>query len=221
MRRLDVALLRPGVHGRLDFRFGLDAEDFAGNLEARFDELAGQVRGQRASGQAWVSTLPDGWRFDDVRLRLGATRIDLAGQIGARNDLRFDINASVLRCSSDARPSRGRQSRRWCARDRCSADRTWRRPRLRDLRLDSLRASVDVDPAGSGRTDALLRLDGCAGASATPMASRSRCRVRPARTVPVCTCAVGPDADARGRGRFHDGSGNSASLRWTCSTTGT
>ena len=209
MRRLDVALLRPGVNGRLDFRFGLDAEDFAGNLEARFDELAGQVRGQRASGHAWVSTLPDGWRFDDVRLRLGATRIDLAGQIGAHNDLRFDINASDLALLvPDARgrlEAAGRVG--GSARDPLlgliarGAGLAWQ-----DLRLDSLRASVDVDPAGSGRTDALLRLDGLRWrerhADSVTLEMQGTAG---AHSAGLHLRGPGLDADARGRGRFHDG----------------
>ncbi|MCC7463477.1 MAG: translocation/assembly module TamB domain-containing protein [Gammaproteobacteria bacterium] len=209
MQRLDVALLRPAVRGRLGFRVRLEGQDFSGGLQARFDELSGQVRGQRAAGHAWVSTLPDGWRFDDVRLRLGATRIELTGRTGPHYDLRFDVNADDLALlvpdasgHLEAAGHVGGSMRNpvisLIAR---GADIAWQ-----DLRLDSLRASVDIDPAGSSRTDALLRLD------------RLRWRERHADSVTLAihgTAAAhsaglqlrgpGLDADVRGSGRYHDG----------------
>jgi translocation and assembly module TamB len=209
MQQLDVALLRPAVRGRVDFRVQLDGQDFGGSLQAHFDDLAGQVRGQRASGHAWISTLPDGWRFDDVRLHLGATRINLTGHTGALYDLRFDVNASdlalLLPDASGHLEAAGHIG--GTAHDPVlgliarGADVAWR-----DLRLDSLRASVDLDPAGSGRADALLRLDGL------------RWRERRIDSITLETQGTasahsaglqlrgpGLDADAHGSGHFRDG----------------
>ena len=209
MQQLDVALLRPAVRGRLDFRVRLDGQGFGGNLQARFDDLAGQVRGQRAGGHAWVSTLADGWRFDDVRLRLGATRIDLTGSTGARYDLRFDVNASDLalllpdasghleaagRIGGTAHePVLGLIAR--------GAGIAWQ-----DYRVDSLRASIDVDPGGSGRTDALLRLDGLRWRERhTDSITLEMQGTAAAHSAGLHLRGTGLDADARGSGQFRDG----------------
>ncbi|MFO1408982.1 MAG: hypothetical protein U1F06_01190 [Steroidobacteraceae bacterium] len=225
VRQLDVALLRPAVRGRLDFHARLDGQGFGGQLQARFDDLAGQVRGQRASGHAWVSTLPDGWRFDDVRLRLGTTRIDLTGHTGARVDLRFDINASDLALllpdasghleaaghigGSPHEPVLGLIAR--------GAGLAWR-----DFRVDALRASIDLDPAGSGRTDALLRLDGLRWRERhTDSVTLEMQGTAAAHSAGLHVRGPGLDADARGGGRFRDGEWRCASPRSTCRITRT
>ena len=165
VRQLDVAALRPAIPGRVDFALQLTGEGFGagGAVHARLDDLGGQIRGQRASGHAWFSTLPEGWHFEDVRVQLGRTRVELSGHTGARNDLRFAIDADDLALLLPGATGRLEASGHvgGTAHDPLVAliarggGLAWQ-----DLRVDALRASTDFDPAGSGRADALLRLDG-------------------------------------------------------------
>jgi autotransporter translocation and assembly factor TamB len=144
-----------------------------------------------------------------VRLRLGQTRIDLSGRTGAHYDLKFAVDAEDLALplpeASGHLAATGHVG--GTAHDPVvaliarGADIAWN-----DLKLASLRASVDLDPAGSGRTDSLLRLDGL------------RWRERQVDSITLETQGTatahsaglhvrgpGLDADARGSGRFHDG----------------
>ena len=210
MQQLDVAALRPAMRGRLNFGLRLDGQGFGGGtIQARLDDIAGQVRGQRASGHAWFSTLEDGWRFDDVRLRLGQTRIDLSGRTGARYDLRFNVDADdlalLLPDASGHLAASGRVS--GTAHDPIvaliarGADIAWN-----DLQLASLRASIDLDPAGSGRTDSLLRLDGLRWRERrVDSVTLETQGTATAHSAGLHVRAPGLDADARGSGRFHDG----------------
>jgi translocation and assembly module TamB len=208
--QLDVATLRPGTRGRLSFNVSVDGEGFGGGtLQARLDDIGGELRGQRASGHAWFSTLADGWRFDDVRLRLGRTRIDLAGHTGARYDLKFDVDAEdlalLLPDASGHLAATGHVG--GTAHDPVfaliarGADIAWK-----DMRIDALRASVDFDPAGSGRADSLLRLDGLRWRERhTDSVTLETQGTATAHSLGLHVRAPGLDADARGSGRFHDG----------------
>jgi translocation and assembly module TamB len=210
MQQLDVATLRPGTRGRLSFGVRLDGQGFGGGaIQLRLDDIAGHLRGQRASGHAWASTLEDGWRFDDVRLRLGQTRIDLSGRTGAHYDLKFAVDAEDLALllpeASGHLAATGHVG--GTAHDPVvaliarGADIAWN-----DLQLASLRASIDFDPAGSGRTDSLLRLDGLRWRERQVDSITLETQgTATAHSAGLHVRAPGLDADARGSGRFHDG----------------
>jgi len=162
---LDVAQLRPGVAGRLSFALEAAGRGYGsqGELDARFADLSGVVRGQRAQGHAQILHHADDWQFNDVRLQLGATRIDADGRLGSTLDLKFAIDADDLALLKPG--ARGRVSLQGTLRG------DWHDPTLlssakaRDVQwegvqLAALDGSINFDPHGSGRADSALQLTG-------------------------------------------------------------
>jgi autotransporter translocation and assembly factor TamB len=98
MRGLHLEQLRAAVPGQLNFRYEAEGTGFGsgGTLLARVHDLSGTVHGQRASGQGQVELHGEDWQLTNVRLQLGATRINADGRVGAHNDLRFDVDATDL-----------------------------------------------------------------------------------------------------------------------------
>jgi translocation and assembly module TamB len=207
---IDAANLRQGLQGSLGFRLRLDGEGFDGKLlHARFDDLGGRLRGQPLGGHAWFSSLADGWRFEDVRVQLGQTRVELSGRTGAQIDLKFAVDADDLALLVPEATGHlaasghigGTAHDPVVALIARGADIAWG-----DLRLGSLRVNVDVDPAGSGRMDSLLRADTLHWRErAIDSITIETQGTSAAHSAGIHVRAPGLDADGRGTGSVRDG----------------
>jgi translocation and assembly module TamB len=162
---LDVAQLRPGIAGRLNFDLKAAGRGFSprGELDANFTDLSGQLRAQRASGHAQIAHHGAEWQFNDVRLQLGATRIDLDGRAGSALDLKFAIDAADLGLFKSG--AHGRLTAQGSLRGDLRDPTLLATARARDIdwagvHLAALDASVTFDPHGSGRADSSLQLQG-------------------------------------------------------------
>jgi translocation and assembly module TamB len=164
MHGLSVATLRPRIDGRLSFLFDAAGQGFGKGsaLQAKFTELSGQVRGQRASGHAGLALDGDEWLLQQVRVQLGATRIEADGHLGAHPDLRFLIDADDLTLLSN--DAHGRLQ----ATGQIGGD--TRNPLLKlqasgtglqyaGITLAALSATIDLEPRGGGHADVDFRLD--------------------------------------------------------------
>ncbi|MBS0386963.1 MAG: translocation/assembly module TamB domain-containing protein [Proteobacteria bacterium] len=164
MRGLDIETLRPAINGRLDFNVTAVGQGFgAGSaLQAKFTNLGGNVRGQRASGHAGIALAGDDWLLQQVQLQLGATHLEADGRIGAHPDLRFSVDASDLALLHDG----ARGQLRAAGHFRGDA----RNPLLlarvsgsaleyQGARLRALNADVDFEPQGSGHANISVQLD--------------------------------------------------------------
>ena len=165
MHGLDVAALRPGIAGRLNFRVAADGQGFSTGraLQARVTEISGNVRGRHANGHAGIALAGDDWLLQDVRLQLGATRIEADGRLGAHPDLRFALDMPDL-----ALLQAGARGRVW-AHGQLRGDE--HNPMVQahvsgsDLEYGSsslrrLEADIDFDPRGSGHADSSVGLAG-------------------------------------------------------------
>jgi len=162
---LDVAQLRPGIPGRLDFALNAAGRGYnsQADLSASITDLSGVLRGQRASGHGRLSRHGADWQFDDVRLQLGATRIDLDGRAGSSLDLNFALDAADLGLFQAG--ARGRLTARGSVHGDLHDPTLVGTAQGRNLdwagmRLDALDASVAFDPHGSGRVDSSVQLTG-------------------------------------------------------------
>ena len=164
MHGLEVALLRPGVAGRLGFRFEAAGQGFGKGsaLQAKFADLNGNIRGQRASGRGGLALDGDDWLLQQVNVQLGATHLEANGHLGAHPDLQFAIDAADLALLHD----RARGQLRASGRLRGDAHNPALQAQLTgagivwdDITLHALTGSVDFDPRGSGHADANLRIN--------------------------------------------------------------
>lgn len=165
MRGLRLEQFRPTVPGLLSFRIDAEGTRFGagGTLLARVRDLAGTVRGQRASGQAQVERSGEDWLLPMVNLQLGATHIHADGRIGKHMDLRFDVDASDLALLREG--ARGRLRARGSVHstsgplpalslDASGSGITWDR-----LALGAVNAKVDFNPVDGGRADVRLQIN--------------------------------------------------------------
>jgi translocation and assembly module TamB len=164
MRGLDIAALRPAIHGRLDFNLSAEGQGFGVGraLQAKFTALAGNVRGQRASGHAGIALAGDDWLLQQVQLQLGATRLEADGRLGAHPDLRFAVDASDLALLHNG--ARGQLRAAGHLRGDLHDPLLLARVsgtalEYGDLRLQALRADVNFEPQGNGRADVSLKLE--------------------------------------------------------------
>jgi translocation and assembly module TamB len=162
---LDVAQLRPGIAGRLNFAVSASGHGYnaRGELEASITELSGALRGQRASGHAQIARRAADWLFNDVRLQLGATRVDLDGRAGTSLDLNFALDAADLGLFKPG--AHGRLTARGSVRGDLHdptllASAQGLNIDWAGVQLDALDASIAFDPHGSGRVDSTLQLQG-------------------------------------------------------------
>ena len=162
---LDVAQLRPGIAGRLNFAVSAAGRGYntQSELEANITDLSGAVRGQRAAGHAQIAHHGADWLFNDVRLQLGATRIDLDGRSGAALDLNFALDAADLGLFRPG--AHGRLTARGSVHGDLHdptlvASAQGRNIEWTGVQLDTLDASIAFDPHGSGRVDSTLQVQG-------------------------------------------------------------
>lgn len=163
MRELNVESVRPGVRGRLDFRLQAQGQGFGaqGTLAGTFTDLGGQIRGQRASGHAKVELAGEDWLLSDVRLQLGATRLNLDGRVGGHLELKFDVDAADLALLHDQARGRLRASgdiRGDTTAPSVQLDATGSNLVWDDMTLQSLSARIALDPQASGRADTRVQL---------------------------------------------------------------
>jgi translocation and assembly module TamB len=162
---LDVAQLRPGIAGRLDFALSAAGHGYTAQSElaANITDLGGTLRGQRASGHAQIARHGADWMFNDVRLQLGATRIELDGRSGASLDLNFALDAADLGLFRTG--AHGRLTARGSVHGGLHdptllATAQGRNIEWNGVQLEALEARIAFDPHGSGRVDSTLQLQG-------------------------------------------------------------
>ncbi len=164
MHNLNIATLRPGISGQLDFNVAASGQDFGADsaLQAKFTALGGNVRGQRASGRAGIALSADGWQLQEVQLQLGATHLEADGRLGEHPDLRFAIDANDLALLHNGARGQLRASGhyRGDARNPLLVARvSGTALEYNGARLQALQADIDFEPQASGRADIKLRLD--------------------------------------------------------------
>jgi translocation and assembly module TamB len=160
---LDVTRFRQQTNGHVNFSFTAAGNGFSQQaaLETSVSDISGSIRSQRASGHAQVARRGGEWLFNDVRLQLGSTRIDLDGRAGSTVDLNFAVDASDLTLiDADAHGQ-------LVAKGRIHGD--LNDPTIitsaqahniewRGMQLQSLDGNIEFDPHGSGRADSTLKL---------------------------------------------------------------
>lgn len=164
MRGLNVETLRPTIKGRLDFNVSATGQGFGagGQLQSTFTALAGNVRGQRASGRAGIALSGDDWLLQQVQLQLGATHIEADGRLGEHPDLRFAIDANDLALLHSG--ARGQLSASGHYRSDARNPLLVARVRggaidYEGMQLQAVAADIDFEPQGNGRADISLQLD--------------------------------------------------------------
>jgi translocation and assembly module TamB len=164
MHNLNIAALRPAISGHLDFNVAATGQEFGadGTLQAKFTALAGNVRGQRASGRAGVALTSDGWLLQQVQLQLGATHLEADGNLGEHPDLRFAIDASDLALLHNGARGQLRATGHYrgdahnpllVARVSGSAI------EYEGSRLQAVNANIDFEPLQNGRAEINVQLD--------------------------------------------------------------
>ena len=222
----DIAALRPGVAGHLNFSLSAagDRLDPQGALEARFGDLSGSVRGQGAEGHGEITHHGGEWLFRDVHVGLGATHLSLDGGIGGAGGgggaggdnnaagathLNFTINAEDLALLHAG--ARGRLE----AHGSLRGDRTdltllttakLSSVQWEGMGLDSLDAIITFDPHGTGRNDARIDLAGLTLGGRRLESLKLRTEGTTARhTLALDARAEGMDMSLRGAGRYATG----------------
>jgi translocation and assembly module TamB len=162
---LDIARFRPQVSGHVNFAFSAAGDGFGplAALDTSVNDISGCIRAQRAQGHAQVAHRNGEWLFNDVRLQLGATRIDLDGRAGATVDLTFAVDASDLALiQADAHGQlrahgriRGDLNDPTIITSAQAHNVEWR-----NLALQALDGNIEFDPHGSGHADSVLKLTG-------------------------------------------------------------
>ncbi|MGH8252473.1 MAG: translocation/assembly module TamB domain-containing protein [Steroidobacteraceae bacterium] len=164
MHGLNISTLRPAIAGRLDFNVAATGQGFGagGQLQANFSALAGNVRGQRASGRAGIALAGDDWLLQQVQLQLGATHLEADGRLGDHPDLRFAIDANDLALLH----SGARGQLRATGHYRSDARNPLLVARVRGNAIDfegtqlqAVSADIDFEPQGNGRADINLQLE--------------------------------------------------------------
>ncbi|MFO7324253.1 MAG: translocation/assembly module TamB domain-containing protein [Pseudomonadota bacterium] len=153
MDGMQTAPLREDLPGRLDFDFTARGAPFGaeGDLELALAEVTGELRAQPARGSGLISRAGNStdWRFQDVYLAVGRTRIELDGRLGETSrDLAFRIAAEDLSLIDPEARGRLRASGRFAGSDARpvlrvvaeGGDFEWR-----DASLAALEADVELD----------------------------------------------------------------------------
>jgi translocation and assembly module TamB len=214
---LDIAALRPGVAGHLNFSLTAagDRLDPQADIEARFGELSGNVRGQGAEGHGEITHHGGEWLFRDVRVGLGATRLSLDGGIGGAGNaagvthLNFTIDAEDLALLHAG--AHGKLE----ARGSLRGDRTdltllttakLSAVQWEGVGLDSLEAIITFDPHGTGRNDARIDLAGLTAGGRRLESLKLRTEGTTVHhTLALDARAEGMDMSVRGAGRYAGG----------------
>ena len=208
---IDVAALRPGIPGRigLDFDAHGNRLDAQSDIEATFSGISGHIHGQRAEGHGALARHADSWQFREVQLQLGATRIAIDGHTGGSMQLNFAIDADDLALLHPG--AHGHLTARGSVHGDARAPTVSGGAHLHDIewegtRLESLDAQVAFDPAGSGRNDARIELEGLTFAGRRVEALRLRTEGTTARhALSLNAHGEGFQLEAAGEGRYAGG----------------
>ena len=98
VERLDPGQVRPLLRGRLGFTLSASGEGFHTDspFAVRLDRLHGRLHGLPASGAGGLSHSDRTWRFERVRVSLGAVRVALNGYLARRRtDVRFSAAGNL------------------------------------------------------------------------------------------------------------------------------
>lgn len=217
VQELDIAALRPGVAGHVNFSLTAagDRLDPQGDLVARFADLSGSVRGQGAEGHGEITHHGGEWQYRDVRVGLGAAHLGLdggiadAGNAPGATHLNFSIDAEDLALLHAG--AHGRLQ----AHGSLRGDRTdltllttakLSAVQWEGVGLDSLEAIITFDPHGTGRNDARIDLAGLTFGGRRLESLKLRTEGTTARhTVALDARAEGLDMTLRGAGRYAAG----------------
>ena len=211
MRGMDIAQFRPGVAGQLSFLIAANGQGFGvgSTLQARFSDLAGNVRGQRASGHAGIALAGDDWLLQQVRLQLGATKLEADGRLGQHPDLQFAIDAADLALFQ----SGARGHLQASGRLRGDEHNPLLQASLRgtdlsfgDTSLHGVNASLDFDPHGSGHANVDVQLERLSAAS--HLIDRARFTTNGTAAAHQFKLQLGTaplDVSATGTANFNDG----------------
>ena len=235
VQELDVATLRPGVAGHINFSLSAAGNrlDPQGDLEARLGDLSGSVRGQPAEGHGDIAHHGGEWLFRDVHVGLGATHIALDGRIGGiispapaattasvtpaaatatsatAVNLNFTVDAEDLALLHPG--AHGKLE----AHGSLRGDRTdltllttakLSAVQWEGMGLDSLEAIITFDPHGTGRNDARIDLAGLTFGGRRLESLKLRTEGTTARhTLTFDARAEGWDMAVRGAGRYASG----------------
>ena len=160
---IDPAQWRADLPGRLGFGFAASGRRFAanGDLDLRIERLGGTLRGSPAQGSGRIERNRDLWRFTDLDLRLGRTRLTLDGSLGTQRDLHFGLNTDDLSLLSP--DARGRIAARGSITGTAAAPVLGLRAQgsnfvLGKRSLRNIDADIDVDLRDGGTTRGRLRL---------------------------------------------------------------
>ncbi len=164
MHGLNVSTVRSGVSGRLDFNVSAAGQGFGagGELQSKFTALAGNVRGQRASGRAGIALAGDDWLLQQVQVQLGATHLEADGRLGVHPDLRFAIDANDLALLHTGARGQLRASGHYRSdtRDPLLVARVRGTGiDFEGMQLQAVSADIDFEPQGNGRADINLQLE--------------------------------------------------------------
>jgi translocation and assembly module TamB len=158
---LDINALRPGIPGRLGLQF--QADGAAHNAHVAWSGVTGTIKGQRASGHGAVQWRPEVWTLQDVRMQLGATRLQADGQAGKDLDLNLRVDTDDLALLHEgahgqlqAHAHVGGSAENPLLEGNASASGL----RWDKLGIASLTASIDFNPRDAGRADSQIVLHG-------------------------------------------------------------
>ncbi|HKC16935.1 MAG TPA: translocation/assembly module TamB domain-containing protein [Steroidobacteraceae bacterium] len=163
MHAMNVAALRSGVAGRVNFQLSASGEGFGhrGTLQAAITDLGGTIRGRRVSGRAGVALTDEDWLLQQMDLQLGATRLEADGRIGKRTDLHFAIDAPDLSLLSDSAHGRLKASGYLGGNAHnpiLQAKLSGTDLAYAGLRLHELSADINFDSRGNGHADSRVEL---------------------------------------------------------------
>jgi translocation and assembly module TamB len=210
---LEVARLRPDTPGSLDFSFETSGVGYNGQapFQAAIHDLAGSVRNQRAQGHAQIAHRADDWQFNDVRLQLGSTHLELDGHAGANLDLNFVLDASDLALLEPS--AHGQINARGHVRGDLHDPTLVSTAQAHNLewhgvKLQSLDGHIEFDPHGSGRAESALQLQGLT------LGGRRLDHLTIGSTGTTASHAVSIDAHAEGYTLAMHGSGHYLAGSW-------
>ena len=154
---IDPGQLRPDLPGNLDFTVAVAGRGFKPGdpLNVSVAGLSGRLRGVAASGGGKLTHQGDIWTFQQIRVDLGRTHLELDGRLGRTADLRFAVTAEDL--SLLAAGDRGRLQADGTIRGPLDAPDVLANARgsgiLYDgISLASFEAKVDFDPSSQRRS---------------------------------------------------------------------
>jgi translocation and assembly module TamB len=153
---INPASLRADLPGSVSFELAAAGRGFSahGDVSATVSNLAGRLRGVRASGGGTLARSGSAWTFDKVRVGLGGASLALDGRIDHALDLRFALTTEDL--SLLAPGSRGKVNAQGAVRGTLddpliAASVHGKGVSYEGLALDSLDADIDFNPDAAGR----------------------------------------------------------------------